>query len=99
MMNKYERIVKDLNEGKQASMKVFGQSMLPIIKSGTQLTFEKKDSYEVGDIVICKVKGRWIDAHLITKTNDEKGYMIANNKGHENGWTKRIFGKVVKIGD
>lgn len=98
-MGKYQSVVDDLEKGNQVTMKVFGQSMMPIIKSGTELTFEKKDSYEVGDIVLCRVKSRWIDAHKITKVNDKKGYMIANNKGYENGWTKKVFGKVIKIGD
>jgi hypothetical protein len=96
-MNKYQRVLELLEDGKQAEMKVFGNSMLPIIKSGSKLTFEKMDKYDIGDIVFCKVSGRWIDAHKITKVNEKRGYMIANNAGHENGWTKRIFGKVVKI--
>ena len=78
-------------------MKVFGNSMLPKIKSGALLTYGVKEKYEVGDIVFCSVKGRKIDAHLITKTDQNKGYMIANNHGYENGWTKQIFGYVIKI--
>ena len=77
-------------------MKVFGNSMTPIIKSGSLLTFEKADEYEIGDIVLCKVKGRWIDAHKITKKSN-KGYLISNNHGWDNGWTRRIFGRVVDI--
>ena len=98
-MNKYTRVIEELEKGNQVSMKVFGQSMMPIIKSGTKLTFEKKDKYEIGDIVMCKCHGRIIDAHKITKINEEKGYMIANNHGFENGWTKNVFGKVIKIGE
>ena len=26
----------------------------------------------------------------------QRGYLIANNKGFENGWTKTIYGKVVR---
>jgi SOS-response transcriptional repressor LexA len=89
--------MKELSEGGTTKMKVFGNSMLPIIKSGSKLTFEAKESYEKGDIVFCKVKGRIIDAHKITKIDKNKGYMIANNHGYENGWTKTIYGKVVEI--
>lgn len=89
-MNKYERLKNDLEKNKIGKMKVFGTSMLPLIKSGTLLTFEKKDEYSIGDIVFCKVKGRIIDAHIITKKDSNKGYMIANNRGFENGWTKNI---------
>ena len=35
--------------------------------------------------------------HLITAKNKERGYLISNNHGHDNGWTHRIFGKVVRI--
>ena len=75
-------------------MQAFGNSMLPILPSGVMLTFEKRDSYCVGDIVFCKVQGRFIDAHKITKIRG-KDYMIANNRGFENGWTKTIYGKVI----
>ncbi len=50
----------------------------------------------LGDIVFCKVKGRLIDAHKIVKTCDQKGFLIANNHGFENGWTHQIYGKVVQ---
>lgn len=54
------------------------------------------DEYEVGDIVFCKVRGRYIDAHLITKKN-HRGYMISNNHGHDNGYASIIYGKVINI--
>ena len=76
-------------------MKAFGSSMLPILKSGSLLTFEKADSYVIGDIVFCKVRGRYIDAHKIIKMDAHKGYLIANNHGFENGWTRIVYGRVV----
>ena len=97
MYSKYERVKKELEENGISEMKVFGNSMTPIIKSGTKLTFESRDEYEVGDIVFCKVKGRYIDAHKITAKNDKRGYKISNNHGYDNGWSKQIYGKVVKI--
>jgi len=95
-MNKYERLKKELEEVGIGKMKVFGNSMLPIISSGSLLTFEKRNEYEIGDIVFCKVKGRYIDAHIITK-KDQDRHMIANNHGWENGWTKVIYGKVINV--
>ena len=80
-MTKYERAVTALSEGRDHTMKVFGQSMIPIIKSGSALTFRKTDDYEVGDVVLSKVKGRWIDAHKITKIDANGRYLISNNKG------------------
>jgi len=96
-MDKYERLKGELSEVKHGKMKAFGNSMTPIIKSGSLLTFNSKDKYEVNDIVFCKVKGRYIDAHKIIKVDEQKGYLIANNKGHENGWTRTIFGYVVEV--
>lgn len=75
--------------------KVFGQSMKPILESGSFLTFEKRPNYEVGDIVFCKVRGRYIDAHKITKIDSHGRYMISNNHGHDNGWSSQIFGKAI----
>lgn len=94
-MNKYERLKNELEVTGTGKMKAFGSSMLPILKSGTLLTFVKATEYAIGDIVFCKVKGRYIDAHKITKKEPNKGYLIANNHGYENGWTKVIYGKVI----
>lgn len=33
----------------------------------------------------------------IIKIDETKGYLIANNKGFENGWTNTIFGHVTEI--
>lgn len=94
-MNKFERLKNDLELAGAGKMKAFGNSMLPILKSGSLLTFTKATNYEIGDIVFCKVKGRYIDAHKIVKKDTNKGFLIANNHGFENGWTKIIYGKVI----
>lgn len=95
--NKYIRLQHTLLTDGVGEMKCFGNSMLPIIESGSTLTFEKRTTYEVGDIVFCRVKGRYIDAHRIVAANLDRGYLIANNKGRQNGWTKNVFGKVIKV--
>lgn len=95
-MNKFERLKNDLETAGTGKMKAFGNSMLPILKSGSLLTFEKANVYVIGDIVFCKVKGRYIDAHKIVKIDTNKGYLIANNHGFENGWTKIIYGRVME---
>jgi phage repressor protein C with HTH and peptisase S24 domain len=94
-MTKYERLVESLNSTGKGQMKAFGNSMLPLIKSGSLLSYEKQDSYDVGDIVMCKVRGRWIDAHKVVAIGPDGQYLIANNRGHQNGWTRQVFGKVV----
>ena len=94
-MNKYEILKQQLETDGSGRMKVFGQSMKPRIETGALLTFVKQETYAIGDVVFSKVKGRYIDAHMITKI-DQGRYMIANNHGYENGWTKTIYGKAVK---
>lgn len=78
-------------------MKVFGQSMTPLIESGSLLTFHKTDNYKVGDVVFCRVGSRFIDAHKITKIASDGRFMIANNKGHENGWARQVYGRVTSV--
>jgi len=94
-MNKFERLKSELETTGSGKMKAYGNSMLPLLKSGSLLTFYQQTTYSVGDIVFCKVNGRYIDAHKIVKTDRNKGYLIANKHGHENGWTKIIYGKVI----
>ncbi|UUF14175.1 MULTISPECIES: S24 family peptidase [Flavobacterium] len=96
MNNKYERLKTELETVGNGKMKAFGDSMRPILKSGSLLTFIKSENYQIGDIVFCKVKGRYINAHKIIKTDTNKGFLIANNHGFENGWTKIIYGKVIQ---
>ena len=38
-------------------MKCSGNSMLPILSNPCTNTYRKQESYEVGDIVFCKVRG------------------------------------------
>ena len=98
MMNpKYKRAMEELESDGVTKMKCFGNSMTPILKSGSLLTFKKEKEYEIGDIVFCRVKGRIIDAHKITKKDARRGYLISNNHGYDNGWTRNIYGKVIKI--
>lgn len=95
-MNKYQRLQLELETSGTGKMKCFGNSMLPILKSGSLVTFKAEEHYKIKDIVFCKVKGRFIDAHKIVKTDMNKGFLIANNHGYENGWTRTIFGKAVE---
>lgn len=75
-----------------------GNSMVPIIKSGQEHKIGpiKWHECEQGDIVYCKVKGKYY-THLVKGKNNEKGLLIGNNKGKINGWTKKVYGKVIEI--
>ena len=74
-----------------------GNSMCPIIKSNQDhlLAPVKIEDVEVGDIVYCFVKGNFY-THLV-KGIGERGCLIGNNRGGINGWTKKIYGKVIEI--
>jgi len=75
-----------------------GNSMVPLIKSGQdhELSPTTIDEVEVGDIVYCKVKGKFF-THLVKAIDPKKGCQIGNNKGNINGWTKQVYGKVTKV--
>lgn len=94
-MTKYQRLMKELTDTGKGKMLCRGNSMLPILTNPSLCHYEVKENYEVGDIVFCKVKGRFIDAHKITKVGNDGRYLIANNHGFENGWTRTIYAKVV----
>jgi phage repressor protein C with HTH and peptisase S24 domain len=95
-------MVSALREGRSIEgLKVFGNSMFPLILSGQTLRIEPAVNAELkeGDIVFCKVRGNY----YIHKITDIKGnqYRISNNHGHINGWTdrSRIYGIVTEIRD
>ena len=94
-MNKYENAILTLQKTKKCQFKAFGNSMTPILYSGVLLFLEQSNNYEIDDIVFCRVHGRYIDAHKIIAKDINKGYLIANNHGRQNGWTHTIYAKVV----
>lgn len=69
--------------------------MLPILTNPSTCTYRRQQDYRIGDIVFCKVKGRYIDAHKITARQGDR-YLISNNHGHDNGWTKTVYGRVIE---
>jgi len=93
-MNKAQR----LQAGETIISKEPGNSMIPIIKSRqpVKLTPCKWEDCNKGDIVYCKVKGRYY-THLVKGKSNGRGLLIGNNHGKINGWTKAVFGKVTEI--
>jgi len=75
-----------------------GNSMVPLIKSGQEheLSPITWDQAEIGDIVYCKVRGNYY-THIVKAKDLQKGLLIGNNRGNINGWTKMVYGKVVRI--
>jgi len=92
----WEKHIKDLEDGKNVSLRPKGNSMKPKVCSGDLVTISPKISgIKKGDIVFCKVKSNYY-IHLI-KAVGKKGYLIGNNHGRTNGWTHKVYGKVIKV--
>lgn len=96
--DRYQRLINELAATGKGVMQCRGNSMLPILTNPCVNHYEKEPSYAVGDIVFCRVKGRFIDAHKIT-ASDGTRYLISNNRGYNNGWTRTIYGRVVMTED
>jgi hypothetical protein len=69
------------------------------IESGQLCTVVPVDpaTVEVGDIVLCKVKGNEY-LHIVKAIQDGR-FQIGNNRGFINGWigANSIFGKCVRV--
>jgi hypothetical protein len=90
--------VEKLLQGETIISKEPGNSMTPLLKSRqpVRLAPATWETVEVGDIVYCKVHGN-LYTHLVKAKNQDRGCLIGNNHGHDNGWTKNIYGKVIEI--
>lgn len=88
------RIVK-LKAGETIIIKESGNSMSPLIKSRqpVKVCQVPLDTLKVGDVVYCKVKGRYF-LHRISRIVNGR-FEISNNKGYINGFASAIFGKVI----
>lgn len=75
-----------------------GNSMTPILKSRQRVVLAPTswEKVEIGDIVYARVAGRHY-THKVTAKNEKRGVQISNNHGHVNGWTKTVYGKVIRI--
>ena len=98
MLTRYQRLKQELDTSGTGTMTTGGGSMTPIFpaKTSVKMTYQKQEMYAVGDIVFAFCRGKWIDAHLITAMDLNKGYLISNNHGHNNGWTHKVYGRVVR---
>lgn len=90
--------IEKLQKGKTIISKEGGNSMTPLIKSKQPVKIEPIvwQDCESGDIVYCKVNGN-LYTHLVKAKSAKRGVQIGNNHGRINGWTKKVYGKVVEI--
>jgi hypothetical protein len=90
--------IAKLVAGETVQFRPRGQSMRGRIESGQLCTVTPApEVLEVGDIVLCKVRGREY-LHLVKARQGER-YLIGNNRGRINGWVTRgaIHGKCVRV--
>lgn len=92
----YYKLLSKLRKYGTAEIGLPGSSMRTLIVPGSTLTYEVCEEYDIDDIVFCKIGGRFINGHKITK-KDANRYLISNGLGKDNGWTDTIYAKVVKI--
>ena len=92
------QIAEVLSEGTTVETRIPGNSMKPIIKSRELVTIEpcKLEDLVKGDVAFCKVRGNFY-LHLVRKVGDDGRVLIGNNHGHDNGWTRTVFGKLTKV--
>lgn len=86
-----------LLDGETFITKEYGNSMSPLILSGQEHKLEPItwEECKIKDIVYCKVNGKYY-THLVKAINNQQGLLIGNNKGKINGWTKNVYGRVIK---
>jgi len=67
------------------------------IESGDLCTVAPIDIAEVnvGEIVLCKVNGAEY-LHLV-KAVDSGRVLIGNNRGRINGWTRNVYGRLIRV--
>lgn len=75
--------------------RAFGNSMKGLLASGQYHMLESCVASDCvkGDIVFCRF-GRVYLTHLVKAVGD-RGVLVCNAKGMENGWTKNVYGKVI----
>ena len=90
--------VEKLLAGETIISKEPGNSMTPILASRQPvvLTPTTWENVEVGDIVYCRVRKNYY-THLVKAKDENRGVLIGNNHGGINGWSKNVYGKVIKI--
>jgi hypothetical protein len=101
MATNYQDYIAKLEEGNDVSFRPRGNSMTPKIKSGQLVTISpvKLDEIEKGDVVLCKVRGRYY-VHLVSAVQGQR-FQISNNHGHVNGWVGPgcVYGRLIRVED
>lgn len=97
-MGRNQQIAQRLMAGDTVQCRLPGNSMSPRIKSRQLVTIEpcKLEDLKAGDVTFCKVRGNHY-LHLVKQVGDDGRVLIGNNRGHINGWTRTVYGKLAKV--
>lgn len=88
--------IEKLGQGEVVQIRPRGNSMSGKIESGNLVTIVPiTEAVDRDDIVLCRVNGNDY-LHLVKAVSGDR-VLIGNNHGRINGWTKQIFGKVIRI--
>jgi hypothetical protein len=90
-----DRYIGQLQRGLVVTLRPRGTSMEPRVHDGQQVTLIPRADRRpmVGDVVLCTVHGRQY-LHLVKAMENDR-YQIGNNRGHINGWTRRVHGVMI----
>lgn len=96
-MNWASYAIEKLSKGEDAKLTPHGNSMAGRVNNGDTVTVSpcSPQDLKIGDVVLVKVKGT-VYLHLI-KAIGPRGFLIGNNKGGINGWSKTIYGVMTKL--
>ncbi len=87
--------IRQLQQGQRVTIRPRGHSMHGLIEDGQRVTLAPlaADEPRVGDVVLCRVRGRTV-LHRVQAVGP-RGYAIANARGHLNSWCSRarIYGR------
>jgi hypothetical protein len=92
-------VLDALRRGETVKIRPKGRSMEPLVHSGQLCTIQPTGlaDIQVDDIVLCRVHGK---VYLHKVLASERGrVLIGNNRGHINGWTAMVFGRLIEKGD
>lgn len=105
-----DNYIEKLKKGEEVSFRPRGNSMTPKIKSGQLVTLSPDISDLKGndkDVVLCQV-GQKQYLHFVRSIRRHCGkevseyyniYQIVNARGWCNGFTTKVYGKVIRIED
>ena len=89
--------IQKLGRGETVQFRPRGNSMAGKIESGQLCIVEpvRIEDVRVGEIVLCKVKGTEY-LHIVKGVQGGR-VLIGNNKGRINGWTRNVYGRLVRV--